>query len=74
VAYDDAMKLWEESVFCKLGAGTGRIDETLAFLRANDYSGWVVVEQDVLPRGKAAYDRARSDQVENRRYLRDQGW
>jgi inosose dehydratase len=74
VSYKDAMKLWEESVFCKLGAGSGRVDETLAFLRATNYSGWLVVEQDVLPRGKAAYDRAQGDQVENRRYLRDRGW
>jgi inosose dehydratase len=73
-SYDDAMRLWEESVFCRLGAGTGRIEETLAALRAHKYSGWVVVEQDVLPRGKAAYERARSDQVENRRYLREHGW
>jgi inosose dehydratase len=68
------MKLWEGSVFCKLGAGNGRIQETLDFLRAGNYSGWVVVEQDVLPRGKAAYDRARNDQVENRQYLRERGW
>jgi inosose dehydratase len=73
-SYQDAMKLWDENVFCRLGAGNGRIEETLAFLRDGNYSGWVVVEQDVLPRGKAAYDRARTDQIENRQYLRDRGW
>jgi inosose dehydratase len=72
--YEDAMKLWENDVFCKLGAGTGRVDEVLESLRVGGYAGWIVVEQDVLPRGEVAYERARIHQVENREYLRDRGW
>jgi inosose dehydratase len=72
--YADAMALWEGDVFCRLGSGDGRVEEVLAALRAGDYAGWIVVEQDVLPRGSEAYARARADQVENRHYLRDRGW
>jgi inosose dehydratase len=74
VVYDDAGKLWDEDVFCKLGAGTGRVEDILTSLRTIQYSGWVVVEQDVLPRGKNAYTRATTDQAENREYLHDRGW
>ena len=72
--FEDAMALWEGDVFCQLGAGNGRVDAVLESLRAGGYSGWIVVEQDVLPRGKSAYERARTHQVENRQYLRDRGW
>ena len=72
--YEDAMALWENDVFCRLGAGDGRVDDVLSSLRAGGYAGWIVVEQDVLPRGAEAYARARTDQVENRQYLRDRGW
>lgn len=72
--YDDAMKLWEDDAFCPLGAGEGRIDEVLQSLRDGRYSGWVVVEQDVLPRNPAAYQVASQQQAANRQYLRDRGW
>jgi inosose dehydratase len=72
--YADAMALWEGGVFCRLGDGDGRVDAVLSSLRAGGYNGWIVVEQDVLPRGAEAYARARTDQFENRQYLRDRGW
>jgi inosose dehydratase len=72
--YQDPMTLWEGNVFCRLGAGDGRVDDVLDSLRASGYSGWIVVEQDVLPREASAYQRAREDQLDNRRYLRDRGW
>ena len=50
--YKDAMKLWEDGVFCRLGAGIGAIDALLDDLRAGEYAGWVLVEQDILPRGQ----------------------
>jgi sugar phosphate isomerase/epimerase len=50
------------------------VDEVLSSLRSGGYEGWIVVEQDVLPRGREAYARARSDQVENRAFLRERGW
>jgi len=72
--YEEAMALWEGDVFCRLGVGDGHVDEVLSSLRAGGYDGWIVVEQDVLPRGAEAYARARTDQSENRQYLRDRGW
>jgi inosose dehydratase len=72
--YDDAMQLWEDDAFCPLGAGAGQVDEVLAQLRASRYAGWIVVEQDVLPRDPAAYQLASAHQAQNRQYLRDRGW
>jgi inosose dehydratase len=72
--YVDAMELWRNDVFCPLGAGTGHVAEILELLRSKRYSGWIVVEQDVLPRGADSYRRARDDQVANRQYLRDRHW
>jgi inosose dehydratase len=68
-----ATDVWEKSAFCRLGAGVGRIADIAAFLLESDYSGWVVVEQDVLPRGSGGYRRAADDQVANRAYLRRLG-
>ncbi len=56
--YEDAMKLWEDGVFCRLGAGIGAIDALLEDLRAGGYAGWVLVEQDILPRGPESYRQA----------------
>lgn len=72
--YQDAMQLWEEGVFCPLGAGDGLIGELLDSLRGSGYAGWLVVEQDVLPQGPAGYQQASDDQRDNRDYLRARGW
>ena len=72
--FQEAMELWEGDVFCRLGAGEGLIDAVLDSLRGGGYAGWIVVEQDVLPRSPQAYRQASSDQEFNRQYLRDRGW
>jgi inosose dehydratase len=72
--YDSAMDLWEGDVFCRLGAGEGQVDAVLDSLRGSSYDGWIVVEQDVLPRDPEAYRLASVDQQLNRQYLRDRGW
>jgi inosose dehydratase len=72
--YEEAMELWENDVFCPLGAGEGDLDRVLESLRSGGYSGWILVEQDVLPRSAEAYQTAAEDQVANRQYLRDRGW
>ena len=72
--FTDAMQLWDGDVFCRLGAGRGRVDEVLDSLRTGGYQGWIVVEQDVLPRSPQAYQRASADQQQNRMFLRDRGW
>ena len=72
--YTDAMQLWEGDVFCPLGDGVGRVDEVLAALRAGDYSGWILVEQDVLPGSPEGYAKAAAEQAQNRAFLRERGW
>jgi inosose dehydratase len=74
VPFTDAMQLWEGGVFCRLGAGRGQVDEVLGSLRSGGYEGWIVVEQDVLPRSPQAYQQASADQQQNRSFLRDRGW
>jgi inosose dehydratase len=73
-AYEDAMQLWEGDVFCPLGSGNGMVDDVLESLRAGSYTGWIVVEQDVLPQGPAGYVEASNQQRDNRDYLRSRGW
>lgn len=72
--YEDAMELWEGDVFCRLGAGEGHVDAVLDSLREGGYAGWIVVEQDVLPRSPEAYRQASMDQRRNRDFLRDRDW
>ncbi len=36
-------------IFCELGKGNVDFGEVLSVLKENDYQGWIVVEQDVLP-------------------------
>lgn len=72
--FQTAMELWEGDVFCPLGAGSGQVEAVLDSLRAGSYSGWIVVEQDVLPRSPDAYRLASEHQQRNRQYLSDRGW
>jgi inosose dehydratase len=56
-------------IFCELGRGAVPFAAVLEALRASDYRGWIVVEQDVLPGlGTPAASAAR-----NREYLRSLG-
>jgi inosose dehydratase len=56
-------------IFCELGRGAVPFAAVLDALRARGYSGWIVVEQDVLPGlGTPAASAAR-----NREYLRSLG-
>lgn len=71
--FTDAMQLWENDVFCRLGEGVGRVAEVLGALRAGGYQGWIVVEHDVLPTSPAKYRQASDDQWQNRQYLRERG-
>jgi inosose dehydratase len=56
-------------IFCELGRGMVPFTGVLDALRARDYAGWIVVEQDVLPGlGTPAASATR-----NRAYLRRLG-
>jgi inosose dehydratase len=65
-----ASEIWKRHAFCRLGDGDLDVDAMLEAIRGS-YSGWIVVEQDVLPEpdGKAA-----ADQRANRRYLAARGF
>ena len=65
-------EIWRRRAFCALGDGDIPVDDVLAALWEISYSGWLVVEQDVLPDPDNPGEPAR-DQVRNREYLRSRG-
>ena len=69
----DMMQVWRRGAFCPLGTGDLDIDAILRGLRARDYRGWLVVEQDVIPGSESPADAAAIDQGKNRAYLRERG-
>jgi inosose dehydratase len=69
----DMMQVWRRGAFCRLGSGDLDIDAILNGLRARDYRGWLVVEQDTIPGPDSPTDSAVIDQDRNRAYLRARG-
>ena len=69
----DMMEVWRRGAFCRLGSGDLDIDGILRGLRARDYHGWLVVEQDMIPGPDTPSDAAAIDQDRNRAYLRARG-
>jgi len=65
----DYFEAVRRGVFCELGQGGADFAAATAWLRARDYRGWVVVEQDVLPGMGALKESA----ARNRAYLRTIG-
>ena len=65
--------IWNEEVFCRLGDGEAEVRPFLEALVQSGYSGWLVVEQDILPHGAESYARAADDQVRNRTFLNQVG-
>ena len=63
-------EIWRRKAFCRLGEGDLDVDGVLDGLRAG-YSGWLVVEQDVLP---DAGGKPAADQRANREYLAGRGF
>jgi inosose dehydratase len=64
---------WREGAFCVLGEGDLDLEAILRALRDSGFQGWLVVEQDMLPRPDESTDRAARDQRRNRDYLRRRG-
>ena len=65
--YNDAVR---HGVFCELGQGSVRFPAVLEALERAGFSGWAVVEQDVLPSlGTPAASAAR-----NRHFIRSLGF
>jgi inosose dehydratase len=67
------IEIWKRRAFCPLGEGDLDVDGVLAVLDAIGYSGWVVVEQDIVPEPGTPLDRAVEEQRRNREYLRARG-
>jgi inosose dehydratase len=66
------MEVWKRPAFCRLGEGDVDIDGVLDAL-GERYSGWLVVEQDVLPDPRVMLGKPAVDQRANREYLAARG-
>jgi inosose dehydratase len=62
-------EIWRRNAFCALGDGDIDVDSVLAAITEVGYSGWLVVEQDVLPDPRSPGQPA-TDQQRNLEYLR----
>ncbi|HEX3976424.1 MAG TPA: TIM barrel protein [Solirubrobacteraceae bacterium] len=65
-------EIWRRKAFCALGDGDIDVAQVLEELSGIGYSGWLVVEQDVLP-DPADPEQPATDQRRNREYLRAHG-
>jgi inosose dehydratase len=66
-------EIWRRRAFCRLGEGDLDVGTVLERLRER-YSGWLVVEQDVLPDPERASGRPAIDQRANREFLAARGF
>jgi inosose dehydratase len=62
-------EIWRRKAFCRLGDGDLDVDAVLNALR-DGYSGWLVVEQDVLPDPDDPLGTPARDQRANRQFLK----
>jgi inosose dehydratase len=60
---------WRRRVFCELGTGDVDLPAFFAELAKVDYSGWLVVEQDLIPAPDEDASEAIAAQGRNRRWL-----
>ena len=66
-------EIWTREAFCALGGGDLDVDAVLAGLRTISFGGWLVVEQDILPRSTDRFARAAQEQRHNRAFLAERG-
>jgi inosose dehydratase len=66
-------EIWKRKAFCRLGDGDLEVDAVLDALR-HTYSGWLVVEQDVLPDDDDPLGTPARDQRANRQFLTARGF
>jgi inosose dehydratase len=67
----DMPEAWRRGVFCELGTGDVDLDSFFAELARSQYSGWLVVEQDMVPQSPQDAADAEAAQVRNRAWLRE---
>jgi inosose dehydratase len=65
----DMVEAWRRNVFCELGAGDVDLDGFFTELAGSGYSGWLVVEQDMIPQSSEDAANAEAAQSRNRRWL-----
>jgi len=68
-----ATEIWSREAFCVLGSGDLDVDAILDGLRGMSFGGWLVVEQDILPRSAERFARAAEEQRLNRAFLAARG-
>ena len=68
-----ATEIWTREAFCALGHGDLDVDAVLDGLRGVSFGGWLVVEQDILPRSAERFARAAQEQRLNRAFLAARG-
>jgi inosose dehydratase len=67
----DVLEGWRRGMFCELGAGDVDLPAFFDALRQVGYDGWVVVEQDRIPRQDEELRESAEAQVRNREWLRE---
>jgi inosose dehydratase len=75
IVADDApvTEIWSREAFCALGRGDLDVAGILDGLRGISFGGWLVVEQDILPRSRERFARAAEEQRHNRAFLAERG-
>ncbi len=62
-------EIWSREAFCVLGRGDLDVPNVLDGLRAIGFTGWLVIEQDILPQTAERFVQAAQDQRDNRARL-----
>lgn len=68
------MEAWDRGVFCQLGLGTTGLDSFLEALRARDWEGWLVVEQDRFLKPVDTPEALLALHTANREWLAERGF
>jgi inosose dehydratase len=68
------MEAWDRGVFCQLGLGTAGLDGFLEGLKARDWEGWVVIEQDRFLKPADTPEALLALHTANRAWLAERGF
>lgn len=66
----DMRAVWTDRAFVPLGDGNLDLVEVMSQILSSDFTGWLVVEQDVVPSSDDPPGQAQRDQIHNRDVLR----
>ena len=67
----DVIEGWRRGMFCELGEGDVDLPAFFDALRDVGYDGWIVVEQDRIPRSDEQLEESAEAQRRNRAWLRE---